>query len=85
MVAAAAAASGIMGAAAASGIMGAAAAAASAAAVGEVAATATSGVERAVALAAALLVDWRWGELSPTAGTVAGRALFLVLVGMADV
>ena len=112
--------------------MGAAAAAASAAAVGEVAATATSGVERAVALAAALvdlrvggggflagrsiicircfrkssaaavaevvataaaavapatalLVDWRWGELSPTAGTVAGRALFLVLVGMTDV
>jgi hypothetical protein len=50
--------------------------------VAEVVAT---GAACAVAPAAALLVDWRWGELSPTAGTVAGRALFLVLVGMADV
>ena len=64
----------------------AAAAAASAAAVGDVVATAAAGVERAVALAAAL-VDWRRGELSPTAGSVAafGGAFLAILVGMADV
>ena len=45
-------------------------------------ATATAGVERAVALAAAL-VDWQRAALSPTAGTVAafGGAFF---VGMAE-
>ena len=48
----------------------------------EVVDTAAAG---AVAPAAALLADWRWGELSPTSGIAAGRALFLVLVGMADV
>ena len=61
----------------------AAAAAASAAAVGDVVATATAGVERAVALAAALVQ--RMG-LSPTSGSVAaiGGGFFLVLVGMAE-
>jgi len=60
----------------------AAAATASAAAVGDVVATAAAGVERAIALAAAL-VDWRRAELSPTAGTVAafGGAY---LVGMME-
>jgi hypothetical protein len=49
-----------------------------------VVATAAAGVECAVALAAAL-VDWRRGELSPTAGTVAtfGGGV-LVLYGMAE-
>jgi hypothetical protein len=64
------------------GIM-AAAAAASAAAVGDVVATAAAGVERAVALVAATLVDWRQAGLSPTAGTVTffGGAF---LVGMTE-
>ena len=64
------------------GIMAAAAAAASSAEVGDVVATAAAGVERAVALAAAL-VDWRQAELSPTARTVAafGKGF---LVGMAE-
>ncbi len=53
------------------GIMG-AAASASAAVVGEVVATAAAGT---VALAATL-VDWRRGELSPTAGTVAVGGAF---------
>jgi len=54
-----------------------AAAAASAAAVGDVVATAAAGVERAVALAAAL-VDCQQAGLSPTAGTIAseGGAFF---------
>ena len=50
----------------------AAAAAASASAVGYVVATAIAGVERAIALAAAL-VDCQQAGLSPTAGSVASE------------
>ena len=57
------------------------AAAASAAAVGDVVAPAAAGVERAVALAAALVEGLQVG-LFPTAGTFAFGETFLV--GMAD-
>jgi len=63
------------------GIM-AATAAASSAEVGDVVATAAAGVERAIALAAAL-VDWRQAELSPTAGTITAFG-GPFLVGMAE-
>ena len=62
------------------------AAAASAASVGDVVATAAAGVERkrAIVLPVTLLVDWRRGELSPTAGTVAAF-WWALLVTMTDV
>ena len=56
---------------------------ASAAAV-DVFATAAAGVERAVALVAAALVDWRRAELSPTAGTVTFFFGGGFLVGMTE-